>query len=197
MWRRCFHLNKPVFWHKCNCCKASFRDQQTFHYHIGNEVLNKCFGRQPASSVWSMVRACIVQNRTSTVEGRWSACILVGTEWIWRQYQFKFRWHHEQRHSYQRHFKMNVKNLIEVFDELGNVFSKIDANELFSLDTRTLADKTICTTVATAFELGNKQMENFFKERLQGNVSILKPLHRNKLPLFTFKSTSKEKVPTS
>ena len=92
---------------------------------------------------------------------------------------------------------MNVKNLTEVFDELGNVFSKIDANELFSLDTRTLADKTICTTVATAFELGNKQMENFFKERLQGNVSILKPLHRNKLPLFTFKSTSKEKVPTS
>src|SRR6218665_2706258 len=76
---------------------------------------------------------------------------------------------------------------------MGNVFSKSDANDLFSLDTHTLADKTVCTTVTTAFELGNKQIKNFFKERLQGNVSMLEPLHRNKLPLFTFKPASKER----
>src|SRR6218665_1789141 len=103
------------------------------------------------------------------------------------------RKHHEQKPSYQRRFKVDVKNLIEVLDEMGNVYSESDASDLFSLDTHTLADKTVCTTVTTAFELGNKQMENFFKERLQGNVSILEPLHRNKLPLFTFKPASKER----
>lgn len=104
------------------------------------------------------------------------------------------RKHHEQKPCCQKRFQQDVKNLLEVFDQEGCPFSETTANDfLISLDSHTVADDTVSSSVRISHNLGSKQLETFFRERLQGTVSIHDPIHKNKLPLFTFKSAAKNK----
>jgi len=105
------------------------------------------------------------------------------------------RKHHEQKPCCQKRFQQDVKNVIKVFEQEDNPFNdRIASDELLFLDCHTIADKVVCSSVRAAHELGSKQLETFFRERLHGTVSIQDPIPRNKLPLFTFKSASQKRV---
>jgi hypothetical protein len=101
--------------------------------------------------------------------------------------------HHEQCKSLQNHFKHDVSKLVDVFNtEIP--FSTTTGEELVILCTNTLADAAVSHSVRTAEDLGGKQFEAFFNERLSktANISLTAPLTRNKLPLFLFKSNKKK-----
>ena len=58
-----------------------------------------------------------------------------------------------------------------------------------ALDSHILAPSNVCDSVK-AHNLGLSQFNTFVKERLLGSVSLLAPLPRNKLPIFTHKAPS-------
>jgi hypothetical protein len=131
---------------------------------------------------------------------RWA---ITGPEVVRMLEQFEYEYldyseeskHHEQSNSFQNHFKKDVSKLVDVFkNEIP--YSTTTGEELVILCTNTLADTAVAKSVRTAHEIGSKQFEAFFQERLSntGNVSLTAPLKRNKLPSFQFKS-EKNKQP--
>ena len=102
--------------------------------------------------------------------------------------------HHEQIPSYQKTFKCDVTKLLDVFEDIGNPFIDISSDELLTLDTRKLADSAVNKTIKNLQELGNDQLVDFVHARLsEKTVSLLAPLPRNKLPLFSYKPVSNKK----
>ena len=97
---------------------------------------------------------------------------------------------HEQNAADQKRFKDDVTKLLKFFEDNSNPFIEMERDELLSLDNQ-LADPAVFTTVRSAKDIGCGQFKQFFTERLEGSVSIHKPLTRNKLPLFPFKPVSK------
>ena len=100
--------------------------------------------------------------------------------------------HHEQTSAFQKSYKTDVQKLLQVYVDIGNPFSETCTDDLLSLDTNTLADEVVCNSIRIAHEIGNCQVNKFIEERLEGAVSILAPLPRNKLPLFTFKAKKRD-----
>jgi len=100
------------------------------------------------------------------------------------------RQHHEQGPEQQKRFKSDIVNLLDVFnDEI--IFSSTSADDLITLCSHTIAHKSVSETVKTAKQIGERQFQSFVDERLNGSLSVLSPLCRNKIPLFSFKPLSK------
>lgn len=92
--------------------------------------------------------------------------------------------HHEQGKSAQKLFKSEVRNLVQAIEQLGNPF--LDrSKDLITLDTKTVADKSVAITVKYIEKAGKEQYQEFVKTRLQDRtVSVFDPIHKNKFPLF-------------
>ena len=103
--------------------------------------------------------------------------------------------HHEQTASVQNKFRKDVSKLLDVFDS-EVPFSACSANELLVLCTNMLADSSVADSVRKAREIGSDQFRTFFDERLKSSdsLSVLAPIARNKLPLFSFKTRTKKKA---
>jgi len=100
--------------------------------------------------------------------------------------------HHEQTVSMQNKFRGDVEKMLEIF-ESEVPFSTTTCNELIVLTTHTIADKSVAETVRKFKEIGNAQFINLVDERLRSQaVSVLSPIHRNKLPLFPYESSRKK-----
>lgn len=101
--------------------------------------------------------------------------------------------HHENATSFRNQFQRDVTNLLDILaTEIP--FSTNTGDDLIVLCTNKVADKAVADTVRTAREMGKKQFESFFRERLSkdATISVLSPLPRNKLPLFLYKSHGKK-----
>ena len=94
--------------------------------------------------------------------------------------------HHEQTPFFQRRFKDDVAQLVEVFEE-ETPFAVAGNDDLVVLCDHTIANPIVVTTVRNAEKIGKEQLHKFVSERLCGSVCIGQPLPRNKLPLFNFK----------
>ena len=100
--------------------------------------------------------------------------------------------HHEQQPSFQKHFRADVLNFLQVLTE-EHPFSEWTAvDELVVLGTHVVAEKPVVETVKTACQLGYAQLHTFVAQRLLVSTSLLAPLTRNKLPLFTFKLSTRK-----
>jgi len=84
-----------------------------------------------------------------------------------------------------------VSRFIKVFED-NNPFVPTMADDLMSLNSHVLADIAVLKSVKTAHDVGTVQFQKFLKDRLQGSISVLTPVPRNKLPLFSFKPLSKK-----
>jgi hypothetical protein len=92
--------------------------------------------------------------------------------------------HHEQVPSIQNAFLKNVKNLVNVIEDLGNPF-KEDSGDLLVLDTKDIMPTLVVESLKDIQKIGKDQYKAFVKERI---VNQMKPLSEaiklNKLPLF-------------
>ena len=101
--------------------------------------------------------------------------------------------HHDQQHILQVKFIENVKQLVSVFEELGNPFLE-EGKDLIVLDTHEVVGVEVVKTVETIERLGKDQYSQFVKERLINRTTpITDPLKRAKLPLFPSKSPGRKK----
>ena len=75
-------------------------------------------------------------------------------------------------------------------------FSTTSGDDLIALCTYIVADAAVAQTVRTASDIGNNQFGIFFAERLIENASfsVLSPLPRNKLPLFSSQSQANRRT---
>ena len=92
--------------------------------------------------------------------------------------------HHEQTKSVQDTFLDNVKNLVKVYEEMGNPFLE-ESDDLLTLDSQEIADEMMVRTVRDVENIGKKQYDEFVQKRLiEKSQSIYDPIKCNKLPLF-------------
>jgi len=100
--------------------------------------------------------------------------------------------HHEQAYSIQNRFRHDVEKMMDVFDN-EVPFSVTTGEDLIALLTHTIADPSVSHGVRKAQEIGCSQYNKFVDERLRtSSVSLLSPLARNKLHLFSYKSSAKK-----
>ena len=93
--------------------------------------------------------------------------------------------HHEEGFSIQKSFKEQTLSLINVLNEMGNPFLD-DSNELLTLDTRNVLDKSVLNTVQTIYKLGKEQYAKYHKDVIiDRTCSIHDPIKKNSLPLFS------------
>ena len=94
--------------------------------------------------------------------------------------QFK---HHEQVPSFQAKFKTHVQSMVDTISELGNPFSD-ESNELVSLSSKDVADKSVVKTVNEIKDIGIRQYQTFVKERLiDRSKSVSETITKNKLAM--------------
>ena len=83
----------------------------------------------------------------------------------------------------------NVHSLVDVIEEMGNPFLE-DRAYLLQLDTGDIVEDTGVTLMRQAEETGQRQYEDFQKERLvEQSRSLMDPIKKNKLSLFSHPST--------
>lgn len=91
--------------------------------------------------------------------------------------------HHEQTLAHQR-FTSDVKSMVQTLEELGNPFEE-ESDDIVALVTKEVASTAVNHSVQVLKDIGKKQYETFWDERL---VKHSKPLNetikKNKLPLF-------------
>ena len=93
--------------------------------------------------------------------------------------------HHEQTIVVQTSFAKEVKDLVEVFEDIGNPF-KDDSGDLLTLDTKLIMDSEVHTIVEKAYTVGQEQYDRFVKERFVNQTKSIKdPIQKNKLQVFT------------
>ena len=100
--------------------------------------------------------------------------------------------HQDQKPVNQKRFQTDVQSLLAVFEDIGNPFNE-RTGILMALDSHIIAPSNVCDSVEKAYDLGLCQFNKFVEERLQGSMSLLAPLKRNKLPLFTYKAQTSTK----
>ena len=94
--------------------------------------------------------------------------------------QFK---HHKQVPSFQAKFKTHVQSMVDTITELGNPFSD-ESNELVSLSSKDVADKSVVKTVNEIKDIGIRQYQTFVKERLiDRSKSVSETITKNKLAM--------------
>ncbi|MES9879584.1 MAG: TCR domain-containing protein, partial [Sedimenticola sp.] len=93
--------------------------------------------------------------------------------------------HHEQTRSVQATFVKQVRSLCHAIDEMGNPFEE-HTGDLLVLDKRDIMGENVVSTVHNIQKLGKEKYDTFVKERIEERtVTLLTPLKRNKLPLFS------------
>ena len=101
--------------------------------------------------------------------------------------------HHEERQGVQISFAKDVKALVSVMEEMGNLFLE-ESTDLLVLDTRTIADASVVATVRQIVAVGKDQLDTYFKECLtEEKRSIYDPIKKNKFKLF---SSPPPKIPS-
>ncbi len=73
--------------------------------------------------------------------------------------------HHEQIPSIQSRFATNVRNVVDVFNDMGNPFTET-STDLLALDTKIIMADEVIQSVKTAEDLGKKQYKAFIEERM-------------------------------
>ena len=68
--------------------------------------------------------------------------------------------HHDQTKSTQLTFAQQVKNLVQVMQQMGNPFLE-ESKDLLKLDTRDIVDAAVASSICQADETGKKQYQIF------------------------------------
>jgi len=93
--------------------------------------------------------------------------------------------HHDYTKSTQMTFFDHVKSLVEVMEEMGNLFME-ENKGLLRLDARDAMDETAASVISQAEEMGKEQYKTFANDRLLEQYTPLsEPIKRSKLPLFS------------
>ena len=71
--------------------------------------------------------------------------------------------HHEQTRGTQSKFAMQVQNLVEAFEEMGNPFTE-DGEDLLRIDTTDMADSSAIKNLQDAENTGTEQYQDFVKQ---------------------------------
>ena len=101
--------------------------------------------------------------------------------------------HHEEIPSVQNCFRAQVKDAVQVFNELGNPFSDTTA-DLYTLDTKVLMPNIVIQSVNSVKDIGKTQYQRFIEERITDNVSLFNDtIPKNSLPLFNTALDNTEK----
>ena len=104
--------------------------------------------------------------------------------------------HHEQTKSFQITFGKQVKELVDVMEEMGNPFLE-ETTDLLRLDTRDIVDPTVTASVRQAETMGQEQYQTFMTDPLvEQTTPIREPIKNNKLSLFS-RPSQREKSNTS
>lgn len=99
---------------------------------------------------------------------------------------------HETGLTFQKTFKKQVNNLVDVIRRMGNPFLD-NFPELVTLDNRDCMDDSVAAAIFNLEALGKNQYLDFMKAVIQDRTTVINnPLKKNNLPLFG-KSTSREK----
>ena len=100
--------------------------------------------------------------------------------------------HHEQIPSVQKAFILQVKNVTDVMEELGNPFADT-GTDLYTLDTKRIMPDSVVNTIKSAENIGKTKYQKFVAERINGDSTTFnETIHKNNLPLF---NSSSEKKP--
>ena len=95
--------------------------------------------------------------------------------------------HHKKTKSFQDNFGQHVLSLVSMMEELENPFLEND-EILVYLDTKDIAENIANDTVNNIELVGELKSQEFFIERLvKKTKSIDDTLHKNNLPLFSYK----------
>ena len=104
--------------------------------------------------------------------------------------------HHEQTKSAQMTFGKQVKELVDVMEEMGNPFLE-ETTDLLRLDTRDIVDPTVAASVRQAETMGQEQYQPFITDRwVEQTTPISEPIKKIKLSLFS-RPSQREKSKTS
>ena len=97
----------------------------------------------------------------------------------------------------QKTFLAQTKNITEVIEELGNPFADTHT-DLYTLDSNRIMPESVVHTIKTAEDTGKAQHQTFVADRLNSNVAAFNDtVHKNNLPLLTYKSGKKPTKSTS
>ena len=80
--------------------------------------------------------------------------------------------HHDQNESTQKTFDKNVRSLVSVIEELGNLYLE-ETTDLLVLDTKDIESVSVIHSVQNVQKVGKEALESFVKERL---IERKKPL---------------------
>ena len=101
--------------------------------------------------------------------------------------------HHEQYPQFQTNFKVNVDDLVESFEEMGNPFLE-DSGDLIQLHTSIVMPPEVIKSIEAAETVGWQQYSSFVLERMEEcTVAWNATITKNKLPLMDYKQTPKTK----
>ena len=101
--------------------------------------------------------------------------------------------HHEENHSMQIKFCKDVKSFTNVVEQLDNPFLSM-SDELVTLDTQTVMDPSVATSLSCIHKNGQALHSAFCKERLeQANVPLSQTIKRNNMLTFANRPDTKSK----
>ena len=101
--------------------------------------------------------------------------------------------HHEEHRSFQVSFFKDVKSLAAAVEDLGNPLLK-ETGDLFTLDTKVIAQESAVSRMRHIESLGKEQCETFISERLVEKKPLSDPITRNKLSFLTTSSKKSSKA---
>ena len=81
--------------------------------------------------------------------------------------------HHEQLVSIQNRFATNVRNVVDVFNQMGNPFAETSF-DLFAIETKVIMSDGVIQSIKRAEETGKEQYKTFVDERM---IKMTKPFH--------------------
>ena len=95
--------------------------------------------------------------------------------------------HHEQTKSLQDRFRKHVSKLTAEIEAMDNPFLDT-GSELVNIETKDVAETVVIETIIKVLSVGKEKYAMFLKERLiDSSKPIDDTIHRNKLPLFSYK----------
>ena len=86
--------------------------------------------------------------------------------------------HHEEQDSFQASFSKGVKDLVSVFEDLGNPFTD-DSGQLVVLDTKEIADQEAVNRMQGIKAIGDEESKRFMEECLiKATTSLYNPIKK-------------------
>ena len=100
----------------------------------------------------------------------------------------------DEHRSFQVSFYEDVKSLVAAVEDLGNPFLE-ETGDLFTLDTKVVAEESAVSRMRHIESLGKEQCETFISERLvEKKKPLTDPITRSKLSFFTTSSQRSSKA---